>query len=112
MRTVFNYVNTCYFADKIPVPNLAWVSESPRRRLGFYFEPLRILAANRALDSDGVPRYVLEFVMFHELLHHMRAGDGRAERRVHHTREFREQERRFSHFDEAEAWLRKIVSRR
>lgn len=111
LRSVFDYVNSCYFAGKAPEPALAWVSESPRRRLGYYFEPLKILAVNRALDSDAVPRYVLEFVMYHELLHHLRAGDGRALRRVHHTKDFREQERCFTHFDEAESWLRKIASR-
>jgi len=112
LRTTFDYVNSYYFSGKAPEPTLAWVSESPRRRLGYYFEPLRILAANRALDSETIPRYVLEFVMYHELLHHLRARDGRALHRVHHTKEFRDQERGFTHFEEAEAWLRKIVSRR
>lgn len=110
LRTVFDYVNSYYFCRKAPEPTLAWVSESPRRRLGYYFEPLRILATNRSLDSDTVPRYVLEFVVYHELLHHLRAGDGQALRRVHHTKEFRAQERGFLHFDEAEGWLRKIAS--
>jgi len=112
LDTVFDYVNSFYFSGKAPEPVLAWVSESPRRRLGFYFEPLKILAANRALDSDSVPRYVLEFVMYHELLHHLRAGDGRAIRRVHHTNDFKAQERMFNHFEEAESWLRRIASRR
>lgn len=112
LKIVFDYVNSYYFSGKAPEPVLAWVSESPRRRLGYYFEPLKILAANKALDSDTVPRYVLEFVMYHELLHHLRAGDGKALRRVHHTSDFRRQERQFTHYEDAEAWLMKIASRR
>jgi hypothetical protein len=112
LKTVFDYVNSVYFSGRAPEPTLAWVRESPRRRLGYYFEPLRILAANRALDSETVPRYVLEFVMYHELLHHLRAGDGRVIRRIHHTRDFRQQERLFSHFDDAEAWLHRVASGR
>ncbi len=112
LRAVFDYVNSFYFAGRAPEPILAWVRESPRRRLGYYFEPLRLLAANRVLDQDTVPRYVLEFVMYHELLHHLRGGDGRPVRRVHHNKEFKVQERAFSHYEEAEGWLRKIVSKR
>jgi len=88
----------------------AWVEESPLVRFGFYFEPLNLLAANKVLDAERIPRYVLEFVMYHELLHHVDAGNGRMRRRVHHTKEFREQEKAFSHYEEAEHWLRRIVS--
>ncbi len=109
LRAVFDYVNSFYFAGKAPEPILAWVCESPRRRLGYYFEPLRLLATNRVLDQETVPRYVLEFVMYHELLHHLGAGDGRALRRVHHTKDFNAQERAFSHYEDAESWLRRLV---
>ena len=112
LRGVFDYVNSFYFASRLQDPILAWAAESPRRRLGFYFQPLNLLAANRALDSDAVPRYVLEFVVFHELLHHVSAGNGRAARRVHHTLEFKKQEKTFSHYDDAERWLGKIARER
>lgn len=68
---VFRYVNSCYFSGKVRDPILAWSRESPRTRLGFYFAPLGLLAANKVLDAERVPRYVLEFVMYHELLHDM-----------------------------------------
>ena len=111
LRAVFDYVNSYYFASRLKDPILAWAAESPRRRLGFYFQPLNLLAANRALDSDAVPRYVLEFVVFHELLHHVSAGNGHAARRIHHTPEFKRQEKTFSHYDDAERWLGKIAAR-
>lgn len=107
---VFGYVNSFYFGGRLPHPMLAWSAESPRTRLGFFFAPLNLLVANAALDSERVPRYVLEFVMYHELLHHVEAGSGGVRRRVHHTKSFKEQERRFTHFDDAERWLRRIVS--
>ena len=110
LRVVFDYVNFNYFKGRIRDPILAWVTESPSRRLGFYFGPLNLLAVNRSFDSDRVPRYALEFVMYHELLHHMDALNGRPRRRVHHTRSFKEQERLFSSYSEAEAWLRKLAS--
>lgn len=111
LGVVFDYVNTCYFSGAIRRPTLAWTSESPRRRLGYYFEPLNLLAINSVMDSEGVPRYVLEFVMYHELLHHIDADSHRRGKRIHHTKRFREQERRFNHFDDAEKWLRRLARR-
>lgn len=110
LSTVFNYVNSNYFASKIHNPVLAWVSESPSRRLGFYFAPLRLLAVNKTFDSELVPRYALEFVVYHELLHHLDATDGRPRRRVHHTKSFKEQENLFSSHSDAERWLRRIAA--
>jgi len=110
LRPAFAYVNSFYFAGRLPQLQLAWARESPRRRLGYYFEPLGLLAVNSALDSAEVPRYVLEFVIFHELLHHADSMNGRPRRRVHHTKGFREQERGFSHYHDSEVWLRRIVA--
>ena len=110
LKTVFDYVNSTYFNNKVKDPVLAWVSESPARRLGYYFEPLNLLAVNRAFDSEKVPRYALEFVVYHELLHHVDAESGRRARRVHHTKSFKEQERRFTSYADAERWLSRLVA--
>jgi hypothetical protein len=106
---VFEYVNGCYFGGSVRQPDLAWTKESPSTRLGFYFEPLDILAINRVMDSERVPRYVLEFVMFHELLHGVLEPGGTPMRRLHHTKEFREREREFPMYSESEEWLRRLV---
>ncbi len=111
LLSAYSYVNSYYFAGKLPHLQLAWARESPRRRLGYYFDPLQLLAVNKALDSEEVPRYVLEFVIFHEMLHHVDSASGRRRRRVHHTKHFNEQERKFTHYEDAERWLRRIVAR-
>ena len=109
LSEVFEYVNGCYFNGSLRVPDLAWVRESPKTRLGFYFEPLDLLAANRCLDSARVPRYVLEFVVYHELLHGLIEAKGSPVRRLHHTEEFKRREREFSHFEDAEKWLGRLA---
>ena len=109
LGTVFDYVNSNYFDSRIEVPVLAWTKESPRSRVGYYFGAIGLLAVNKVLDTKAVPRFVLEFVMYHELLHHVDSISGRPVRRVRHTREFRAQERRFSSYVEAEQWLSRIV---
>jgi hypothetical protein len=110
LRAVFDYVNSTYFGEKLGDPTLAWVDESPAVRLGYYFGPLNLLAVNKVFDSERVPRYVLEFVVYHELLHHIDAESGRRTKRVQHTRRFREQERRFSSWADAEEWLSRLVA--
>jgi hypothetical protein len=109
LRPVFDYVNACYFEGGIRSPDLAWAKESPATRLGFYFEPLSLLAVNKVLDSEKVPRFVLEFVVYHELLHGVMEAKGSPARRIHHTREFRERERAFSMYKDAEGWLTKLA---
>lgn len=110
LHVVFSYVNSTYFSGGLREPVLAWTRESPRTRLGFYFEQLDLLAINRVLDTEEIPRYVLEFVMYHELLHHADRR-GLSKRTVKHTKGFREREKLFSAYEDAEAWLRRIVAR-
>lgn len=109
LRTVFSYVNVNYFGGRLRTPTLAWVRESPATRFGYFFPQLDLLAVNRITDAERVPRYVLEFVVYHELLHHVNADNGNDRRRLHHTKEFREQERRFSAYAESEKWLQKLL---
>ena len=109
LEAVFDYVNACYFDGAVERPALAWVSESPRTRVGYFHAPLGILAVNRALDSARVPRYVLEFVVYHELLHGVLDVDDGLARRVRHSSEFRRREQAFARYEEAQTWLSKIA---
>lgn len=106
---VFSYVNSVYFEGGLERPDLAWVRESPKSRVGFYHSPLRILAVNRILDTDRIPRFVLEFVVYHELLHGTVDCIDGLSRRTFHTKEFRRRESEFSNHDEAEEWLARIA---
>jgi hypothetical protein len=60
------------------------------------------------LDGPQIPAYLLDFVMYHELLHKdlgFRESNGR---RYAHTRNFREKERRFRFYSEAQDFLRQL----
>ncbi len=110
LTAAFDYVNSYYFDGDVPMPALAWAKESPSRRMGFYHQPLGILAVNRALDSERIPRYVLEFVVYHEMLHGVTEPEDGLNRRVFHTREFRARERKFVRHDEAQKCLSRIAA--
>jgi hypothetical protein len=57
------------------------------------------------LDSAAVPKFVVEYVLFHEMLHIAHPAKHKNGRRYHHTPAFRRDERRFAHFHAAEKWI-------
>jgi len=66
---------------------------------------LALIRIHSVLDRPDVPRYFLDSVVHHEMLHHQMGGvSDRAGRTVYHTRAFREAEARFPRHQDALAW--------
>lgn len=78
----------------------------PRRsiKLGSYSAASRVIRIHPALDQAWVPRWFVETVVFHELLHAVCRPETRGGQRIVHTAEFRARERRFPHHLRSEAW--------
>jgi hypothetical protein len=70
-----------------------------------------LIRIHPALDRRWVPRYFLEYVMFHEMLHHLMPHTRGAGRRALHPPEFREREKEFRHYERAMAWERSHLAR-
>lgn len=70
------------------------------------FDPhLRQIRINPLLDHLEVPLYFLEFIVYHEMLHAICPSKiGSSGRCSIHTREFKEKERQFPHFQAAKEW--------
>jgi hypothetical protein len=80
----------------------------PRRsslQLGSYSYEDNLIRIHRLLDQPRVPRYVVEAVVYHELLHAAVPPVVRNGRRYVHTPEFRRRERLFRQLARAEAWV-------
>jgi len=105
----FERVNKDYFAGKMPKPKLCWSPVRARRIVGTYEEQRDRIVFTRRLDAKRIPEYVLDFVMYHELLHKA-LGTRRGEngKRRMHGPEFRRLERRFPRYREAEEWLTRL----
>jgi hypothetical protein len=80
-------------------------------KLGSYAIHDRLIRIHPALDRRWVPRYFLELVMFHEMLHHVMPHTRRAGRRMLHPPEFRERERELRQYERAMAWERAHLAR-
>jgi hypothetical protein len=102
---VFEKVNQIYFAGKLAKPVLTWSAGKTYRILGHHDAAHETIVISRSLDSRDVPKFVVEYVMFHEMLHVFHPTKNVNGRRMNHTREFRESERKFLYYTEAESWI-------
>ncbi|RAL24936.1 hypothetical protein DL240_01630 [Lujinxingia litoralis] len=80
-------------------------------RFGSFDFDRRLIRIHPVLDQAWVPDYFVEFVVYHELLHALFPPRQLANRRVVHTRSFREMEERFPRYAEAMAWEQRNLPR-
>lgn len=105
-----------YFGGRIHIP-ITWSRAVRSRRarrtiwLGQYCFERRVILIHPCLDQRFVPRYALENVIFHEMLHHELGESVVGGRRMIHTPEFRRQERRYRKFEQAERWKDRHIDR-
>lgn len=103
---IFKQVNRVYFDNKLKKPVLSWSPKRSRRVLGYHDSHLNLVVISRSLDQKSVPAKVLEYIMYHELLHIIIPSEMLNGRRIIHTQEFHTQERKFREFQEVCDWLR------
>ncbi len=113
LENVFKACNEAHFDGKMPRPaGLTWSMTVNKRTMGSYNIQNDVLTVNSALDDPRVPDYVVDFIMYHELLHKMLGVKiDSAGRRRAHTAEFRRYERAHPDYERAQAFLRKLSSR-
>jgi len=105
LEQTFDKLNGYYFQDSLSRPLLSWSPGRPRRILGHHDHIHGTIVISRTLDSSAIPEFVLEYVLYHKMLHVKHAPRLQGSRTVYHSRQFRADERRFERFDEALKWL-------
>ncbi len=110
LEEVFDAVNTRYFGGGLARPRLTWSRTITGRLLGYYQRSGDRLMISQALDDPGVPRAVIDFVMYHELLHKHLGVQVVNGRHYAHTEAFRQAERHFDGYAEAQQFLERFGS--
>jgi hypothetical protein len=114
LQEIFDTLNERYFAGSVKA-RITWGPRTRRARsresikLGSYTFEDEIIRIHPVLDAADVPRFFVEWIVYHEMLHEvhdMPVVDGR---RVYHTPEFRRAEARFERYAEAVLWERTHV---
>jgi hypothetical protein len=80
-------------------------------RFGAYYPERCHIRVHPALDQAFVPRFFVEFIVYHELLHHVIPPIAMNGRHYVHTKTFRQQERLFRRYPEAMAWRQRYLRR-
>ena len=114
IQEIMQEVNHRYFDNQLNL-NITWFG-SPRNKnrsritFGLYQDPLKLIKINRLLDSPRFPKYVLSFVIYHEMLHHICPAytddNGRG---YIHTREFKHLEKKFDEYEVAQQWIKRNI---
>jgi hypothetical protein len=108
LAPMFTRLNRRHFGGRLRRPHLGWSRRSWRRQLGCFDPALDQIVINRRLDCGTVPAFVVEYVLFHEMLHvkhplrttrcHLQA----------HSREFLEEEKKFPHHAQARRYIDRL----
>ena len=75
------------------------------RRLGHHDAAHETIVISKSLDDRKVPRFVVEYVVFHEMLHIIHPAKIQNGRRYHHSPAFRRDEKKFAFYEESEKWI-------
>ncbi len=111
LNEIFDDLNTKYFGGSLAKPTLTWSARKTFRILGHHDATHETIVISRSLDSAETPRYVIEYVLYHEMLHIHHPTVHHNGRRYNHTAEFRRDEERYRYFREAERWIEQNVRR-
>ncbi|HVM92930.1 MAG TPA: SprT-like domain-containing protein [Terriglobales bacterium] len=106
LEEIFDDLNRRFFHGLMGRPQLTWSREHARNRLGHYDPAHNAIVISRVFDSQRVPRYVLEYIVYHEMLHLKHPVKLHGSRRCVHSREFMEEEKLFPELPQAKKFLR------
>jgi hypothetical protein len=105
---LFSSINHQYFAGTMSKPRLMWSSILSHRKLAHYERTRDRIVISKILDHERIPQYLVEFILYHELLHKHHGIQWLNGKCMVHTPEFKRSERKFSQFQEAEDFLKKM----
>ena len=108
LMAVFERVNREYFEGRVERPRLVWNSTLTRRKLGHYQPASDTVLISITLDQPGIPEAVIDFVMYHELLHKDLGIPIVNGRRQAHSPAFRRAEKKFRQFAEVQEFLKTL----
>lgn len=105
---IFEELNTRFFDGLMARPRMSWSQLRTRRILGHYDPAHNAIVISRIFDHHAIPRYVLEYIVYHEMLHLKHPVKLRGSRRCVHSKEFQAEEKLFPRVAEANAFLRRL----
>ncbi len=108
LEEVFDALNTRFFGGLLGRPELTWSEGMAKRSLGHYDAAHNTIVVSQVFDRPSSPRYAIEYLLYHEMLHLKHPVKMRGVRRCVHSREFKADEACFPQLKEALAFIRRL----
>ena len=106
LESIFDDLNLRFFHGLLARPQMAWSADRARNRLGHFDPAHNAIVVSRVFDHPRVPQYVVEYIVYHEMLHLTHPVKLRGSRRCVHSAEFQAEEKRFERFEDARKFLK------
>jgi len=108
LDAIFEDLNRRFFHGLMARPRMSWSQTRTRRVLGHYDPAHNAIVISRIFDHPAMPRYVLEYIVYHEMLHLKHPVKLRGSRRCVHSPEFQAEEKLFPGVADASAFLKRL----
>jgi predicted metal-dependent hydrolase len=109
LAQLYAQLNHRYFEGRLSRPRLAWSPRPWRRQLGLFDPALGQIVISSRLDRARVPRFAVEYVLYHEMLH-VKHPQRRSRCGLEsHSAKFRRQEQQFPHYARARRFLERLT---
>ncbi len=109
LEEIYDGVNSSYFSGGLDL-SITWFGRKLAKRkqsitCGLFDHPHRLIKVHRQLDQPIIPKYYVEFIVYHEMLHFV-IPPYRNDRGMMciHGHEFKEKEKRFLQYQEVKHW--------
>src|ERR1700687_763958 len=109
LEKLFEGLNTRYFDGKLQRPHIGWRNRSWGRQVGCYDPGTNHILLKPRMGLPGVPQFAVEYVLFYEMLHVKHPTRRSGCSLVSHSRQFREEEKRFAEFERARRVLDRLA---
>jgi hypothetical protein len=105
---VFDTLNMRFFGGLLGRPELTWSEHHAKRSLGHYDAAHNTIVVSRVFDRPSSPRYAIEYLLYHEMLHLKHPVKMRGLRRCVHSAAFKAEEAQFPQLAEAMAFIKRL----
>ena len=105
---VFESLNHRFFNGLMGRPLLTWSGHVAKRSLGHYDPAHNTIVVSKVFDRPSSPRYAIEYLLYHEMLHLKHPVRVRGTRRCVHSAAFKADEKMFPQLDQALAFLKRL----
>ena len=108
LEVIFEDLNRRFFGGMQAQPQLSWSQRRARNLLGHYDPAHNAIIVSRIFDHSAVPRYAVEYILYHEMLHLRHPVKLNGSRRCVHSAEFHAEERLFPELEAAQKFIRRM----